>query len=120
MRILNKHFLLERRKELRRKCTGAEFTLWLYLKGKFISEERFRRQYSIGNYIVDFCCPKKKLVIEVDGGIHNKPENRLYDDERQKSIENLGFKVIRFCNKEVIENTEKVLTEIKRILKEIN
>lgn len=116
MKLFNKNYLKETRKKLRNNCTVAEHILWIFLKGKSLDGCKFRRQYSIGNFVVDFCCPRKKLIIEVDGSVHNNLEVAEHDFERQKIIEGLGFKVIRFTNKEVIENTEEVLKKIKQIL----
>jgi len=116
MEIFNKSYLKETRKNLRNNCTVAEHILWIFLKGKSLGGCKFRRQYSIGNFVVDFCCPRKKLIIEVDGSVHDDLEVAEYDYERQKIIEGLGFKVVRFTNEEVIKNTETVLEKIKQVL----
>ena len=74
---------------------------------------KFYRQYSIGAYIADFCCPAKKLVIEIDGQIHTQEEQKIHDQKRTIFIELLGFKILRFWNQEVENNLEKVLQKIK-------
>ena len=92
--------------------TPAERTLWSKLRGRRFKGHRFHRQTSISNFIVDFYCPDKKLIIEIDGSIHllyGKPRSDL---ERQKYIEALGFKVIRFTNEEVKLSIESVLLKI--------
>ena len=73
---------------------------------------KFRRQHSIGNYIVDFYCPAVKLVIEVDGAHHFLPENMFYDQERTNYLEGLGLRVVRFTNREVWSNIAGVIGQI--------
>lgn len=104
-------FLLAKR--LRETMTEEEEKLWLKLKGNQIQGLKFRRQHPIGRFIVDFYCHKVKLVLEVDGKIHLSPSIHLNDKERQKEIESLGIKVIRFKNSDVCDNIEKVLLKIK-------
>jgi len=77
-------------------------------------KKKFRRQHPIGNYVVDFYCPKKKLVIEVDGGQHFKQEEQ--DEKRSRFLESMGCRVIRFWNNEVFENMDGV---VDRILEEL-
>lgn len=107
--------LISRRKKLRNNSTPEEILLWLRLKNSQTGF-KFRRQHSIGGYIVDFYCPKKKLVIEIDGPQHFKKENREYDKIRSKYFEGLGIKVLRFTNEEVATETEMVVRKIKNEL----
>jgi len=100
--------LLPRRKELRNKSTPEEILLWLQLKNSKTGF-KFRRQHSIGGYIADFYCPEKKLIVEIDGPQHFKKENREYDLVRSNYFEGLDIKVLRFTNKEVSTETQKVL-----------
>ena len=79
---------------------------------KFPDRLKFRRQHSIGGYIVDFYCPSKKLVVEIDGPQHLKKENKEYDETRRKYLEGLDIKILRFTNKEVATETEKVVRRI--------
>ncbi len=109
----NSHLLLERAKEMRNNPTEAEKILWLNLKSKGL-EYKFRQQHLIDDYIVDFVCLSKKLVIEVDGGIHDLQQES--DAERTKNINEKGFKVIRFNNKEILNNIDSVLNIIKHEL----
>jgi very-short-patch-repair endonuclease len=77
---------------------------------------KFRRQHSVGGYILDFYCKEKKLVVEIDGEIHRTKENREYDDVRDKFFKELGYKVLRFPNKQVEENVKEVVKIIKNHL----
>lgn len=97
--------------------TLAEKLLWEELRKKDIFKVRFKRQHPIDIFVVDFYCHTYKLAIEVDGDIHLKEEVQEYDDGRSHDIEKLGIKILRFTNKEVIENIEMVK---QRILQEIN
>ena len=85
---------------------------WLAIKGKQLGGLKFRRQHSIGNYIVDFYCPEHKLAIELDGGIHNNVVVHNHDTERQENLESLGVKVLRFDNEDVFKHQEQVLESI--------
>jgi 5-methyltetrahydrofolate--homocysteine methyltransferase len=103
-------------KKSRSNPTDAENALWQMLRGKKLEGYKFRRQHIIGSYIADFICLRAKLIIEVDGLIHQLPENKANDEERTKWLKQKGFEVIRFTNEEVIGDTENVLT---KILKEL-
>ncbi len=104
----NANILLEKAKEMRENPTEAEAVLWKHLKGKKL-DVKFRQQHLIADFIVDFVCLSKKLIIEVDGKIH---ENQLEkDQERTKILEGLGFKVIRFLNEEVIGSIDGVINQ---------
>ncbi len=100
--------------------TEAERILWQILKGKKLSGFKFRRQHIIGSYIADFVCLSKNLVIEVDGLIHQLPENAVYDDERTLELKKRGFDVIRFTNDQILHDADKVLNEILLRLKKEN
>ncbi len=96
--------------------TEAEKSLWQLLKGKKLEEYKFRRQHVILQFIADFVCLKKKLIIELDGNIHSVPENKINDELRTDILEENGYTVIRFENHEVINETEKVLNKIVETL----
>src|SRR4030067_1801765 len=96
--------------------TKAELVLWELLKGKQLENFKFRRQHIIGKYIADFICLSHKLIIEVDGNIHQIPENEESDEVRTKWLESKEFKVIRFKNEAVLSDPEKVLSEIQKVL----
>ena len=104
--------IFKRAKELRKNLTEAEKSLWTKLKGNQINGLRFKRQHPIGKFIVDFYCHKASLVIELDGSIHNELEVAERDKGREYELERLGLKVVRFTNKEVLENIEKVVENI--------
>jgi len=103
------------RQLLRKDQTIAEAILWQYLRGKDL-KVKFVRQYGIANYIVDFCCRSKKLIIELDGNIHNNEDVKRKDQERANYLESFGYKIIRFKNQEIFNELEKVLAKIKLIV----
>ncbi len=113
---LNYVLLLEHAKKMRNQPTEAEVLLWHMLSGKKLEGYKFRRQHIIGNYIADFVCLKTHLIIEIDGLIHQLPENKISDEERTKWLENEGYRVVRFTNKEVLSNLDNVLEKIKEEL----
>ena len=97
---------------LRRNMTDAERILQSYLKGKQLHGYKFRRQHSIGNYIVDFYCPELKLVMEFDGGQHADEHNIRYDEERTNYLNSLGIKVLRYWNNDIYEHIDGVIEDI--------
>lgn len=103
--------LTDRRRELRQKATPQEKLLWEKLRNRKLGF-KFKRQYSIGGYILDFYCAEKKLIIELDGEVHSTKEAKEYDAVRDKYFRELGYTTVRFLNKEVEENTEEVLNKI--------
>lgn len=106
----NKTFLA---RNLRKNATIQERRLWNLLKNRQFYNLKFKRQQPIGDYIVDFICKEAKIIIEVDGGQHNEPENIEYDKTRTEYLNNLGYKVIRFWNNEIYENIEGVVLRLK-------
>jgi very-short-patch-repair endonuclease len=106
--------VLHRASELRKEATPAESKLWSYLRLMREDGVRFRRQHAIGPFIADFCAPRKKIVIELDGNQHL--EQHDYDQERTDYLETQGYKVIRFWNNDVINNIEGIMREIGAVL----
>ena len=106
-----------RAKQLRKDETPTEKKLWEYLKGKKMEGYKFRRQHPIGRFILDFYCHAKKLVVEIDGGYHQEQLQQWEDAERTQFLESLGLQVIRFTNKEIVEEVEIVLDKIRTTLK---
>jgi very-short-patch-repair endonuclease len=100
----------------RREQTPAEGLLWQNLRAKRLNGAKVRRQHPIGNHVVDFCCLKHGLVVEVDGGQRAEEEEK--DVARTKRLEAHGFRVIRFSNGDVLRNLDGVLTSIADALKE--
>ena len=96
---------------LRTNMTDAEQHLWKYLRRRQIEGYKFRRQFLIGKYIVDFICLERRLIIEIDGGQHS--EQLDYDLKRTSYLSSNGFKVIRFWNSDVFQETNAVLESIK-------
>ena len=100
-----------RARQLRRNATDAEIRLWSRLRRKQLAGFRFRRQHSLGSYIVDFFCPEARLlIVEVDGGQHG--EENAHDARRTEWLEASGYRVVRFWNNVVLSNTDGVLTAI--------
>jgi very-short-patch-repair endonuclease len=97
--------------QLRQNQTEAEKRLWDCLRAHKLAGIHFRRQHVIGNYIVDFCAPSKKLIIELDGYPHQK--SRDSDAERTIFLTSRGYKVLRFWNSEVFQSVEKIIEAIE-------
>ncbi len=115
MKYIHNHpYLKQKRKDLRNNLTPAEIRLWTYLKNKQLEGRKFRRQHSIGNYIVDFYCPQEKLAIEIDGSVHKNSVNENYDLARTKFLNSNDITVIRFDNNEIFQDIENVLTAITK------
>ena len=112
--IHNKEVLKVNRRFLRNNLTPAEAKLWSLLKNSQLENRKFRRQHSVGPYVLDFYCPSAKLCVELDGSGHYTKPGFEYDTARSEYLGCLNIKVIRFENKDVFENTEGVLEEIKR------
>jgi very-short-patch-repair endonuclease len=101
-------------RQLRKEVTPAEAKLWAYLRGNKLEGVNFRRQHAIGKYIVDFCSPKAKLIIELDGSQHLDQED--YDEERAEYLASRGYKVIRFWNNDVMNKIEDVMQAVHQAL----
>ncbi|WP_420126562.1 endonuclease domain-containing protein [Longimicrobium sp.] len=98
-------------RRLRSEMTEAEHLLWNALRGEGIRGMRFRRQHAIDRFVLDFYCPAHKLAVEVDGGVHDEPEQAERDAARTQALEQLGIRVIRVRNEEV-RNIWAVLARI--------
>ena len=105
---------VEKARKLRQRLTPAEEKLWPFLRNRRFKGLKFRRQHPIDRYIVDFICIEKKLVIEVDGGIHQLPEQKEYDRNRTADLEGYGLRVLPFTNEEILNDVFKVLKEIEK------
>ncbi len=112
------NLIFENAKKLRKNMTHAENILWGYLQAK-PKGYKFRRQHPLGIYIADFYCHKLKLVIEVDGSIHNNEDVKKNDAIRQKLIEEDGLTVIRFTNVQILNGIENVLKAINTRCREL-
>jgi very-short-patch-repair endonuclease len=111
-RHFNKKESKEKRKLLRNNAPQAEKLLWNHLKKSQIRNQKFRRQYSVDQFIVDFYCPNLKLAIEIDGPSHFKQDYQAYDNERQNYLEAFGITFLRFTNNDVYDNLYGVLLSI--------
>lgn len=102
--------MLYRRRDLRQKATDVEQLLWERLRRKQLGY-KFKRQFSIENYVLDFYCPEFKLALEIDGGSHKL--RRIYDEYRTRTLKAYGVIEIRFSNEEVIGNLDKIVENIR-------
>lgn len=107
------------RKDLRKSMPKGEKLLWCKLKGNKLGY-RFRRQYGIDNYVVDFCCPKLRFAVEIDGKTHDFPDQIIYDKKRQEYIESLGIKVKRFYSEDIFEDIDCVVEQIKCLCEKLD
>lgn len=101
-----------KRRRLRNNATNAEKLLWRHLKGKQLGSLKFRRQYSVDHFVLDFYCPELKLAIEVDGNSHFTTKGIEYDKEREAYISAFGITFVRFLNADIFENVDAVLQVI--------
>ena len=95
---------LNLKRQLRSEMTTAEARLWSRLRARQCQGLKFRRQHGIGPYIVDFYCPEKSLVIEVDGDIHARQHQIVRDGRRETYLKSLGLQVIRYMNEDILKN----------------
>ena len=103
--------LVQRARELRKEHTPAEAKLWGILRNRGLGGYKFKRQTTIGTYIVDFSCSDAKLIIELDGGQHLEQEE--YDLQRTVFLESQGYRVLRFWNNDVMNNIDGVIISIQ-------
>lgn len=115
-KLYNKTSELQKRRTLRQNSTPAEIKLWAKLRGRQIENSKFRRQYSIGAFIVDFYLPELKLAIEIDGDSHFQPEAIEYDQQRQRYLEAKGICVVRFTNEQVYQHLDQVVEAIAQTI----
>ncbi len=101
---------------LRKRMTNVERKIWSLLRKNQLGV-KFRRQFPIGNYIIDFCCQKAKLAVELDGGQHYTIQGRIADHERDKYLSVLGIKVKGYSDREALQNTTEVIREIFECVK---
>ncbi|MDU0370806.1 endonuclease domain-containing protein [Hymenobacter endophyticus] len=108
----------QQRRELRNSLTSAEASLWSYLQRSQLAGRKFRRQHSVGPYIVDFYCPAEKLVVELDGARHYDVVGNARDIHRTQYLEAQGLRVLRFENKNFWSHPESVLAAIEAAFSE--
>jgi len=113
----NKTSEKEKRRKLRKDQTFCEKIMWTYLRDRKTLGYKFRRQYSVDHYVINFYCPELKLAIELDGSIHDEPDQIEYDKHRQDYLEKFGITFLRITNDELMSNSN---IAFKKIEKEIN
>jgi very-short-patch-repair endonuclease len=109
--------LEKRRRELRNNPTPAEALLWKYLSRKQLLGKKFRRQYSVGKYVVDFYCHECTLAIELDGAPHFELLRQYYEAQRTAYLTGMGMEILRFENKVLYEDLEGVLETIREAVR---
>jgi very-short-patch-repair endonuclease len=115
----NKKTEKEKRRKLRKQQTYVEKLMWLHLRNRQVLGYKFRRQYSVDYFVFDFYCPELKIAIELDSDVHNQPEQKEYDIERQKFLEKFGIKFIRRKNEEFLGNPKKAFEKIEVLIKQM-
>ena len=115
-RLVNKKELKGFRRNLRQNLTSAEAALWVHLKAGRLMGTSWRRQLSVGNYILDFYCPQQKLCIELDGSFHYTMHGDTRDYDRTVFLTSKGIRVLRFENKDIWNNLEGVLNAVKQCI----
>ena len=120
---MTKHFNRTQEKETRRKLrrneTLAEKHMWSQLRNRQLLGLKFKRQYSVDKFVIDFYCPEQKIAIELDGNVHELEDVKMNDLERQKYIETYGIKFIRIKNEEYLGNPNKVFAKLEAELKNV-
>ena len=109
-------FLLEQSRQLRRHSTPHEQKLWYYLRGRRFESLKFNRQCVLGPYIVDFYCREHRLIIELDGGGHDAPGQRIKDVERDHYFVENKYRVVRIWNTDIDVNIEGVLEHLQQVI----
>jgi very-short-patch-repair endonuclease len=111
--IHNRKELKDVRNALRRHATSTEAVLWSCLSGSKLEGRKFRRQHSVGPFVLDFYCPSERLCIEIDGSSHDDPTSSMNDQGRDAYLKDLGIRTLRFDNKDVIDDAEGVCDMIR-------
>jgi len=111
-----KPITFENARILRKELTKAEAILWKSLRNRKLAGVKFRRQHPIKQFIVDFYCASKKLAIEIDGAIHDPEDAKEYDENRSHELEEIGIRILRFSNEQVVYEMDEVLNQIRNYL----
>ena len=107
-----------RARELRREATRAEAVMWDLLRHRRLSGLKFRRQFPIATFVADFCCYSQRLIVELDGEVHDEPEQAAHDENRDRYLESRGYLILRIPNHRLFQDPESVLEEIYQIAQE--
>ena len=116
----NKSSQTEKRRKLRQHQTNAEELVWSFIRNRQILGYKFRRQYSVDHFVIDFYCSDLKLAIEIDGGSHINPEQQKKDISRQKYLEAFDIKFVRIKDEELFGNPNKAFSKIENAIKSIS
>src|SRR5437762_11587133 len=103
-------------RDMRHEATDAEKRMWRVLRDRRLSGFKFRRQYPVAGYIVDFFCAKCRLGVELDGGQHGNDANREYDERRTEKLHSVGVRMVRFWDNDVLKETDAVSEAIYQAL----
>ncbi|MEM6714807.1 MAG: endonuclease domain-containing protein [Cyanobacteria bacterium P01_C01_bin.147] len=117
--VFNQRADIEKRRRLRQNATPAEQLVWQRLRDRQVENCKFRRQYSVDAFVLDFYCPELRLAIEIDGDSHNSEEAVAYDLARQRTIEALGIQFLRFTNREVSGQLDVVIEQIAQTVRDL-
>ena len=101
-----------RARELREQQTPAEKILWERLRARRFWDLKFRRQFPVEGFITDFCCHEAKLIVEVDGSVHDEPHQKAHDENRDIFLRSLGYKILRFSNEQILDDVDSVLQDL--------
>src|SRR5262245_53963948 len=104
-----------RARELRRNATPAEAAMWELLRHRRLRGLKFRRQFPIATFIADFCCYSLRLIVELDGGVHDEPTQAARDENRDEYLRSRGYKLLRIPNHHLFQSPERVLEEICQV-----
>jgi very-short-patch-repair endonuclease len=115
--LYNKASEKEKRQRLRNNMSPAEKVIWAVLRNRQIEDCKFRRQYSIGAFVIDFYAPELKLALEIDGDSHFQAGAIAYDKERQSFLESKGTQILRFTNQQVYEDLDSVTEAIAQTIR---
>jgi very-short-patch-repair endonuclease len=99
-------------RELRRNSTPAEKILWQRLRGRRLHDLKFLRQHPVGPFVVDFCCRDRRLIVELDGEIHEKEQQHAYDEKRDAYLRSQDYVVLRLPNEQVLSDIDSALKQI--------
>lgn len=118
-RFYNRPSETTQRQELRKSLPKAEVLLWMVLKGRQLEGLKFRRQYSVGRYVIDFYCAELKFGLEVDGDSHYTPKGKEHDKVRTEYLESFAITIVRVTNPDVYNNLEGVWEMLRKVIKEL-
>jgi very-short-patch-repair endonuclease len=107
---------IDRARELCQTETESEQAAWQLLRGLRLKGVRFRRQHPLGQYIADFCCPQRRLIVELDGSVHGQPSQAKKDARRDTHLKNMGYSVLRLSNGMVLQAPELFVDEVLRVV----